>query len=62
MLTQSLAGLKGDDGERPVIAADCDHASHSPAMLSLNQATVFMISFPPNVLILMTAAILEKSK
>lgn len=46
VLTQSLASLKGDDGERPEIAADCDHASRSLAMLSLNQANVFMISYP----------------
>lgn len=39
-----FGAMKDEDGERPVIAADCDHTSFSSAILSLPRDTVFVIS------------------
>lgn len=40
-----FGGMKEEDGERPVIVADCDHTSFSSAILSLLRDTMFVISY-----------------
>lgn len=45
-----FGSMKEEDGERPVIVADCDHTSFSQAILSLNQEAVFVISYTERVL------------
>lgn len=42
VLTQSLAE---EDGGRPVMVVDCDQTSFSPAIVSPNQKTLFVISY-----------------
>lgn len=40
-----FGAVKEEDGERPVIVADCDHTSFSSAILSLFWDVVFVISY-----------------
>lgn len=44
-----FGGMKEEDGERPVIVADCDHTSFSSAILSLPRDTAFVISYTVHV-------------
>lgn len=44
-----FGGMKEEDGERPVIVADCDHTSFSSAILSLLRVAVFVISYTVHV-------------
>lgn len=40
-----FGSMEADDGEKPVIVADRDHTSLSPAILSLNQGAVILIPY-----------------